>query len=122
MADTNVFAVMTDLFFLVRIMDSAKAQGLTVKFLKDRETVLEKAKSNPALMIFDLNCAALDPIGLIQQIKADPATKDIRIAGFVSHVNVDLKRRAEESGCDLVVARSAFAQNLPEILTHFAVR
>ncbi|MDP9169517.1 MAG: response regulator [Acidobacteriota bacterium] len=118
----TIFAVMTDLFFLVRIMDASKALGLTVKFLKDRETVLEKAKTNPALMIFDLNCTALDPIGLIQQIKNDPATSGINTVGFVSHVQVDVKQKAEESGCDLVVARSAFAQNLPDILKRYATR
>jgi CheY-like chemotaxis protein len=117
-----IFAVMTDLFFLVRINDAAKKLGLTVKFLKDRETVLEKIKSGPPLMIFDLNCTALDPIGLIQQIKNDPATKHIATVGFVSHVQIDVKQKAEESGCDLVVARSAFAQNLPDILTRYAVR
>ena len=36
--------------------------------------------------------------------------------GFVSHVQTELKQRAKEIGCDTVVARSVFAQNLPAIL------
>jgi hypothetical protein len=34
-------------------------------------------------------------------------------------VQTDLKRKAQETGCDTVVARSVFAQNLPAILERF---
>lgn len=111
---------MTDLFFLVQIGDIAKRAGYKVKFLKDRETVLENIGTNPSAVIFDLNCAALDPISLIRYIKGDPATAHIATIAFVSHVQVALKQEAEESGCDVVLARSAFAQKLPEILKSLA--
>jgi hypothetical protein len=38
------------------------------------------------------------------------------VVGFLSHVNKDLAVAARESGCDRVVARSAFTKDLPEIL------
>jgi CheY-like chemotaxis protein len=118
--EKKILAVMTDLFFSAKILDIAKKLGMTVEFLKDREIVLEKVKARPALVIFDLNCEAADPIGIIRQIKGDPATKRISTIGFVSHVQTDLKITAQDSGCDMVVARSVFAQNLPMILKRHA--
>jgi CheY-like chemotaxis protein len=118
--DKKILAVMTDLFFSAKINDIAKKLGMTVQFLDDKAIVLEKVKANPALVIFDLNCAAADPIGIIRQMKADPATKRISTIGFVSHVQTDLKLTAQDSGCDMVVARSVFAQNLPMILKRHA--
>jgi hypothetical protein len=35
-------------------------------------------------------------------------------------VQTELKLEAQESGCDMVVARSVFAQNLPVILKRHA--
>jgi CheY-like chemotaxis protein len=112
----NVLVVMADLFFSATIIDIAKKLGITVQLLKDRETLLEKIGTRPAAVIFDLNYAAADPIGLIREMKANPETSAIRTIGFVSHVQVELKSRAQEAGCDVVLARSAFAQKLPELL------
>jgi len=42
--------------------------------------------------------------------------KATSIVGFVSHVQGDLKVKAQEAGCDVVMPRSAFSQNLPSIL------
>ena len=118
--EIKILAVMNDLFFQVKIIDAAKKLGLTVEFLKDRETVFEKVKAQPAMVIFDLNYAAADPLDLIRRIKADPETRLVSIVGFVSHVQTELRLKAHESGCDMVVARSAFVQNIPAILQKYS--
>jgi len=112
----KILAVMSDLFFSVKINDAAKKLGMTAEFVKDKTLALEKAKLKPPLIIVDLNCDAADPLDLIAKIKANPETAAIPIIGFVSHVQTELKKRAQEIGCDTVVARSVFAQNLPAIL------
>jgi CheY-like chemotaxis protein len=112
----KVLAVMSDLFFSVKINDAAKKLGMTAEFVKDKTLALEKAKLNPPLIILDLNCDAADPLDLIARIKADPETAGIPMIGFVSQVQVELKQKAQAAGCDTVVARSVFAQNLPAIL------
>src|SRR5437868_4473544 len=118
MADPSgkILAVMSDLFFSVKINDAAKKLGMTAEFVKDKMLALEKAKAKPPLIILDLNREAADPLDLIARIRGDPETAGIRTIGFVSHVQTQLKRRAQEIGCDTVVARSVFAQNLPAIL------
>lgn len=117
----NVLVVMADLFFSATIIDIAKKLGMTVQLLNDRETVLKQIKAEPLAVIFDLNYGAADPIGLIQQIRANPETQGIRTIGFVSHVQVELKSRAEKAGCDVVLPRSAFVQKLPGLLSRFTL-
>ena len=119
-SEKKILAVMTDLFFAAKINDIAKKLGMSVEFLKDRDTVLEKVKAKPAVVIFDLNYDALDPVAVIKAIKADATTKRVSTIGFVSHVQTELKLSAQDAGCDMVVARSVFASNLPTILKRHA--
>ena len=111
----RVLAVLNDLFFTVKLTDAAKRAGLALEFVKDAGQVLEKAKSLPAVIVLDLNYEAAAPLDLITALKADAATKRISLIGYVSHVQGELKQQAHDAGCDMVLARSAFSQNLPQI-------
>lgn len=112
----KVLAVMSDLFFSVKINDAAKRAGLSVEFVKDHDEVLVKAKALPTLIIFDLNFESVDPLGVIAKLKSSAELKNISVIGFLSHVQGELKQKAHETGCDMVLARSAFSQNLAQIL------
>lgn len=116
MLNRKVLAVLDDLFFTVKINESAKRSGLPVEFVKSEADVMAKVHEPPALIIIDLNCRAIDPLDLIRKLKAGAHTKGISLIGYVSHVQGDLKQQAQEAGCDMVLARSAFSQNLPQIL------
>jgi CheY-like chemotaxis protein len=116
----NVVAVLSDLMFTVKIQEAAKRAGMDVIFVKSREHALARAKLNPALLIIDLNGTSLDALELIDTLKADPDTKNLDLLAYVSHVQVDLKQAAQDKGCDMVIARSAFSQNLPAILKRYA--
>jgi len=89
---------------------------MTVEFVKDEHDVLIKAKLKPSLIIFDLNFESVDPLGLITKLKNNAELKDISVIGYLSHVQGELKQKAHETGCDMVLARSAFSQNLQQIL------
>ena len=116
----RVLAVLNDLFFSVKLADAAKRAGLDLEFVKDAHEVLEKARSKPAIVVFDLNFDAVGPLALISALKAGPETKGISLIGYVSHVQGELKQQAHEAGCDMVLARSAFSQNLPQIFKRHA--
>ena len=77
--------------------------------------MLSEAASNPEKLIFDLNCRSCDPVALIREIRSRGVATPM--IAFVSHVQVDLLKAAQEAGCDQVVARSYFAAQLPQILT-----
>ena len=111
----KVLAVIEDLFFTVKINESAKHAGLTAEFVKSETDAIERAKLQPSVIVIDLNCASIDPLRLIGELKSSPELKGINLLGFVSHVQAELKQKAQEAGCDMVLARSAFSQNMPQI-------
>jgi PleD family two-component response regulator len=111
----RVLAVVSDLFFSVKLTEAAKRAGLALEFVKDNAEVLEKAKARPSLIILDLNFEAADPLSLISKLKGSSETKSISLIGYLSHVQGELKQQAQEAGCDMVLARSAFSQNMPQI-------
>jgi CheY-like chemotaxis protein len=112
----KVVAVLSDLMFTVKIQDGAKRAGLDVVFVKTLENALAQAQQQPAAILLDLNDAGARTLELIALLKSNPETSGITLIGFVSHVQADVIQAAREKGCDTVMARSAFSQNLPAIL------
>jgi PleD family two-component response regulator len=111
----KVLAVVSDLFFSVKLTDAAKRSGLSLEFVKEPKDVLVKAQDKPSLIIFDLNLEESQPLKLIAKLKGKSETKGISLIGYLSHIQAELKQQAQEAGCDMVLARSAFSQNLPQI-------
>jgi len=117
MQSQTVLAVVSDLFFASKITEAAKRTGVTLEYVTTEKAVLERARSNPALIIFDLNFDAVRPVELIGELKASADLKHISLLGYLSHVQAELKLQAQQAGCDVVMARSAFSMNLPQILS-----
>jgi PleD family two-component response regulator len=111
----RVLAVVSDLFFSVKLTEAAKRAGMTLEFVKEPDQVLEKAKALPQLIVLDLNFESADPLRLIGTLKGSAETKGISLIGYLSHIQGELKHQAQEAGCDMVMARSAFSQNLTQI-------
>jgi CheY-like chemotaxis protein len=110
-----VVAVLEDLFFTVKIADAAKRAGMEAVFVKNAEAAIHKLHDRPALMVVDLNCASVDPIELVTRVKASEF-RDIPMIGFISHVQVERRQQAVDAGYDKVLARSAFSDNLVQVL------
>jgi CheY-like chemotaxis protein len=117
--NSRIFAFIEDLFFLAKIQETARKLNVKVEFVKNDKDLLERMQQNgeekPSLIIFDLNNANAKPLSLIPKLKSK-LKKGTSIIGFLSHVQGDLKQRAHEVGCDMVLPRSAFSQNLPQLL------
>ncbi len=111
----RVLAVVSDLFFSVKLSEAAKRNGLALEFVKESKEVLEKAKTKPSLIVFDLNFESANPLQLITKLKSSADTKGISLIGYLSHIQAELKQQAQEAGCDMVMARSAFSQNMLQI-------
>lgn len=119
-APVRIFLFIEDLFFFAKINETARKLGIKVAFVKNEpETVariLEAPEDErPSLIVFDLNNAAAKPMTLIPKIKTK-LKKGTSVIGFLSHLQGDLKAKAVEAGCDIVMPRSAFSQNLPTLL------
>ena len=112
-----IVCVLDDLLFSVKISTAAKAVGADVYFERvPGMAVTSIREKRPTLVIFDLNSARMRPLDVIGTLKSDASTKDIRTLGFVSHVHTDMIAAARHAGVDDVLARSAFAEQLGEIL------
>ena len=117
--NSRIFAFIEDLFFLAKIQETARKLNVKVEFVKNDKDLMERMQQNgeekPSLIIFDLNNASAKPLTLIPKLKSK-LKKGTSIIGFLSHVQGDLKQKAHEVGCDMVLPRSAFSQNLPQLL------
>jgi len=119
--DTNsrIFAFVEDLFFLAKIQETARKMNVKVEFVKTEKDIYDKMEGNgeekPSLIIFDLNNVNAKPLTTVPKLKSK-LKKSTSIIGFLSHVQGDLKVKAQEAGCDMVLPRSAFSQNLPQLL------
>jgi CheY-like chemotaxis protein len=116
---SRIFAFVDDLFFAAKIQETARKLNVKVEFAKNDKDLAERMQQNgeekPSLIIFDLNNANAKPLTLIPKLKSK-LKKGTSIIGFLSHVQGDLKQKAHEVGCDMVLPRSAFSQNLPQLL------
>ncbi len=125
-APTKILFFIEDLFFLAKINETSRKLGVKVAFIKsaDKEAIAallaSEEEDRPALIVFDLNNAAAKPLTLIPKLKTK-LKRSTSVIGFLSHLQGDLKAKATEAGCDTVMARAAFSQNLPNLLRRYGL-
>jgi CheY-like chemotaxis protein len=105
-----------DLIFTSRIVGTAQALGLSVKPARDTAALQELAKGQtPGGVIVDLANPGLD-IGSLLTWLRHHCQPPPRVVAYGSHVEVQTLKRAREAGCDLVLPRSKFVEELPRKL------
>jgi DNA-binding NarL/FixJ family response regulator len=110
----RVVAYMDDLFFQMKLAETAKHLGLEVKVASNVDSLLQLMHPTPPnLVIVDLN-ARSEPLAAAQKLRASQPR--LRIIGFLSHVQTGLAQQAKSAGFDEVMPRSQFSINLPDIL------
>ena len=112
----RVVALMDDLFFQMKVAETAKHLGLELKVAANTDSLMQllEAAPRPQLVIVDLN-ARSQPMQAIERIRAEK--NGVRVVGFLSHVQTELAAQARAAGCDEVMPRSSFTQNLAAILS-----
>ena len=113
-----ILCAVDDLIFSIKISTAAKALGAEVFFERSPEHVVSRIREKmPRLVILDLNSTKLRPLEVIAHLKADATLRGIPTLGYVSHVQTDVISAARSAGIDEVLARSAFSEQLGQILT-----
>lgn len=101
-----------DLMFQSRITGTARALGLKLQAVSSAPALLDLAeKERPAGVILDLANPTLDIDSLLARLSAG-ATRPFVVA-YGSHVDVETLRRARAAGCQEVLPRSKFVEELP---------
>ena len=110
----TVVALVDDLFFQMKLAETAKQLGIDVRVAAHGDALMGLLESAPKLVIVDLNASG-QPLQAIERVRQ--ASKDIRVVGFLSHVQTQLAAQAQAAGCNEVLPRSSFTQNLAAILS-----
>jgi CheY-like chemotaxis protein len=109
----RVVALIDDLFFQMKMAETAKHLGVEFKVAANPEALRDLLGAPTRLLIVDLN-ARSQPVATIEHIRA--TEKKMPIVAFLSHVQVELAAQAKAAGCSEVMPRSMFTQNLASIL------
>src|ERR1700682_4405351 len=109
----RVVAYMDDLFFQMKLAETAKHLNVEVKVAATPAALLQLLDPLPKLVIVDLN-AQNQPFEAVEQLRA--AQPGLRVIVFLPHVKTELAAKAKAAGFEQVMARSQFTKNLPEIL------
>jgi CheY-like chemotaxis protein len=105
-----------DLLFISRIVGTARDLGLRVIAVRTPSELLERArKEAPASVIVDLANPGLKISDLMDTLRESTPSAP-RVVAYGSHVDVATLRGAREAGCEVVLPRSKFVEELPTSL------
>ena len=101
-----------DLIFFSRVAGTARALGLAVRQAKTTTELLELAKrASPPGIILDLQNDSLDLVAFLRELGKVSQQKPYIVA-YGSHVETETLRAARKAGCDRVLPRSQFVEEL----------
>jgi DNA-binding NarL/FixJ family response regulator len=103
-----------DLIFTSRITGTAKALGLVVGAAREVTGLLRAARhAPPTCVLLDLQHPGLDLVALLAELRS---IGPMRVVAYGSHVDAASLHAARVAGCDPVLPRSRFVEELPTAL------
>jgi CheY-like chemotaxis protein len=115
-----ILALVTDLFFMLKIEDTAKSVGLPLQFAGSAEEFRDSfRKARPSLVIADLTLAGIDLAALFEELRVDTHEVTVPILGYTTHA--DWKRTGPlHERCTRVVTKETMSRSLGELLQHLS--
>ncbi|GMU24064.1 MAG: hypothetical protein AMXMBFR13_41410 [Phycisphaerae bacterium] len=110
----SAVALISDLFFVSKVKGTADAIGVPLKTVRTLTDLNAALDAGAKLAIVDMNVTGVDPAEAVRACKAAPAPPFV--IAYLSHVQADLALAAQEAGADLVLPRSKFSADLPNLL------
>jgi CheY-like chemotaxis protein len=117
-----ILALVNDLFFALKIEDTAKAVGLPIQFARSGEEFLDSfRKTRPALVIADLTLGGVDVTAPFEQLLADAHQAAVPILGYTTHA--DWKRTGPlHDKCTKVVTKDTLSRSLADLIQQLIQR
>ncbi|HKS96909.1 MAG TPA: response regulator [Terriglobia bacterium] len=116
---SGILVVVDDLIFLAKIQQTAKLIGVAVEAVSPGQLEARLAQAPPRAVILDLNHRSGSALEVVRKLKSSDTTTAVPVVGFLSHVQGELAVAARAAGCDVVLARSAFTRDLPQLLKQY---
>jgi hypothetical protein len=109
-------AVVSDLFFVARIRETARLAGSAVVFARTPDEVVAAVGTEPAgLVIVDLTAPGIDHNGVFAALEAGGSPR-VPVLGYTTHA-LARQTRPLHGRCHRVVTKEALTRELPAILT-----
>lgn len=97
-----------------------KAEGYEARTATDAEEALVVLGSwRPQLVLMDLQMPGMDGLELTRTLKADPATRGIRILALTAFAMKGDDQKALAAGCDGYIAKPVDVKTLPGYVARF---
>jgi CheY-like chemotaxis protein len=111
-----ILALVTDLFFTLKIGDTATSLGLPIQFAESAEEFHDSfRRTRPALVIVDLTLTGVDVAPLFEALAAEAHEVTVPILGYTTHA--DWKRTGPlHAKCTRVVTKDTLSRSLAELM------
>ena len=109
-----ILAIVDDWLFQSKLEATAAHLGTPLTIAADASSALLSGQRWSRVLI-DLNLSGGDALAMVRDLRR--AHPGMPVIGYCSHVQQDLQQQALEAGCTTVLPRSAFVQQLPELLS-----
>jgi len=111
----NAILLSDDLIFTSRVAGTGRDLAMPIRSARTADAVLTLAKQQPpTCVIIDLSNPGLRIAELTAGLGSLPNRP--RIVAYGSHVDTASLRAARDAGCDVVLPRSKFVEELPTAL------
>ncbi len=117
----DAIAVVSDLIFATKISGTAHAVGINTMIVSTTKALGAALDAGDVgLVIVDMSLADGEASAALQSVASHPS-RPTSVA-FYSHVQSELREAAEQAGADLIMARSKFNEQLPQLLRQYCAR
>ena len=108
-----ILSIVDDLMFRSKLEAAAAQMGTPLTLASDAGPALN-SQQPPSRVLIDLNLSRGNPLAMVREVRQ--AHPGVPVIGYCSHVQQELKQQALAAGCTTVLSRSAFVQQLAELL------
>ena len=109
-----VLMICDDLMFTSKVSSATRAFG--ARFYSSRTMKVDsKNLTSSTCVILDLENSGLDLSAFLTRLRTESASMP-QVIAYAPHVNTDSLRMAREYGCDQVLTRGQFVDNLDSLI------
>ncbi len=114
----DVVVVIEDLIFSTKIQGTARAVGLDAQIVRTVEALQEALDQGKGRLVVVGMSLGADMSSRALRGAAAHASSPTTVA-FYPHVQQEWRRAAEDAGADVVMVRSQFSEELPQLLKQY---